>query len=129
MAFYGKPKKKQGTSVRLTGLFKTKKRGLFVGSVDEKEAMTDVVKQAIQQNKGIVFFLWRNNEAEEGAPLYTLYMDVSQDEGSRPKRREIVEPDDEPEDEPEDERPTVKADWSTAPSNRRKSKPDDEVPF
>jgi hypothetical protein len=114
MAFYGKPKKKQGTSVRLTGLFKTQKRGLFVGSVDEKDEMTNVLKAAIKQEKGVVFFLWKNNEAEEGAPLYTLYMDVSQDAGSKPKRRVI-------EDDPDDEKPRGRR----APVETD----DDEVPF
>jgi len=94
-------KKKKGTSVRLTGLFKTKRRGLFVGSVTELDDMKSKIKQAIADEKGLVFFLWRNDPEEEG-PAYTLSMDVSQDE-DRPKKKQRPEPEDEDEDDDDDE--------------------------
>lgn len=120
MGFYGKPKKKKGTSIRLTGLFKAqKKRGLAVGSVSELEEMVDMVKKARAEEKGLVFFLWRNEKDEDEdkkQPDYTLYMDINKDEDDRPKRRSIKDDDD-------DDEPKPKRD------KRKNDDDDDEVPF
>lgn len=118
MAFqFRKGSKKKGTSVRLTGLFKTKRRGLWVGSVTDLDEMKGKIKQAIAEEKGLVFFLWRNEDAEDGTPAYTISMDVSSDEDgskkkSKPKRKPVEDDEDEDEDEPEEE-----------------EKDDDEAPF
>jgi len=118
MAFYGKRKKKQGTSIRLTGLFKaSKKRGLAVGSVSELEEMIDMVKKARAEEQGLVFFLWRNEPDEDSdkkQPDYTLYMDINKEDEDRPKKRRQIDDDD---DEP-------------APKKKKKTDDDDdEVPF
>jgi hypothetical protein len=113
--FRGKSKKK-GTSLRLTGMFKTKRRGLFVGSVSELGEMKDKLKAALAEEKGLVFFLWRNEDTEEGGPAYTLSMDVSQEDDrpkksyGKPKRKPVED------DEDQDEEAEEKDD-------------DDEVPF
>lgn len=98
MAFKFRSKKK-GMSVRLTGLFKTKRRGLWVGSVTELDAMKSKIKTAIAEDKGLVFFLWKNDD--EDGPAYTISMDVSQDEDrpkgksyGRPKRKPVEDDDD-----------------------------------
>lgn len=108
MAFKFRGKKKKGTSVRLTGMFKTKRRGLWVGSVTEIDEMKSKIKTAIAEDKGLVFFLWKNED--EDGPAYTLSMDVSQDE-DRPKgktygkpKRKPVEDDDEDQDEESEEK-------------------------
>ena len=109
MAFNFRNKaKKKGTSVRLTGLFKTKRRGLWVGSVTELDPMKDKIRKAIADEKGLVFFLWKNED--EDGPAYTLSMDVSSDE-DRPKgkpygkpKRKPVEDDDEDEDDEAEEK-------------------------
>lgn len=107
MAMKFKRGKKKGTSLRLTGLFKTKKRGLFVGSVDadsdQMSGLIDKIKAAKADEKGLVCFLWRNDPDEEG-PAYTLSMDVSQDdyEGRPKKKRKPVEDDDDESDEDEE---------------------------
>ena len=100
MAMNFRNKKKKGTSVRLTGLFKTKRRGLFVGSVTELDPMKDKIRKAIAEDKGLVFFLWRN-EDEEG-PAYTISMDVSSDE-DRPKGKSYGKPKRKPVEDAEDE--------------------------
>lgn len=106
MAFKFRGKKKKGTSVRLTGMFKTKRRGLWVGSVTEIDEMKSKIKTAIAEDKGLVFFLWKNED--EDGPAYTLSMDVSQDEdrpkGKPFKKRKPVEDDDEDQDEESEEK-------------------------
>lgn len=97
--FRGKGGKKKGTSVRLTGMFKTKRRGLYVGSVTEIDEMKSRIKTAIAEDKGLVFFLWKNDD--EDGPAYTLSMDVSQDEdgykkkSGKPKRKPVEDDEDE----------------------------------
>jgi hypothetical protein len=112
--FRGKGKKK-GTSLRLTGMFKSKRRGLAVGSVDagsdQMAGLIDKIKAAKADDKGLVWFLWRNEE-EEG-PAFTLSVDVSQDE-DRPKKKRRPEPDEDDDEGDEDEDTDEK---------------DDEVPF
>lgn len=121
MAWSGKRKGSGGgkkTSVRLTGFFKTKKRGLFVGSVDEMDDLIGRIKKAKAEDKGLVLFLWRNEDVEEGQPVFTSYIDVQRDkdEGDRPKggykKRKPIEDDDDESEEKEE-----------------KDDDDDEVPF
>src|SRR5258705_4228101 len=106
MAFKFRGKKKKGTSVRLTGMFKTKRRGLWVGSVTELEEMKGKIGTAIAEDKGLVFFLWKNED--EDGPAYTLSMDVSQDEdrpkGKPFKKRKPAEDEDDEQDEETEEK-------------------------
>lgn len=122
MGFYGKPKKKKGTSIRLTGLFKaSKKRGLAVGSVSELEEMVEMVKRARAEEQGLVFFLWRNEKDEDEdkkQPDYTLYMDVNKEQEDRPKKRRAIEDDDDDEPAPKKAKKKIADDDD-----------DDEVPF
>jgi len=97
--FRGKSKKK-GTSLRLTGLFKTKRRGLWVGSVTELDEMKAKFKAALAEDKGLVFFLWKNED--EDGPAYTISMDVQQDDDRpRGKKRRPEPEDDDSDSEPE----------------------------
>lgn len=100
MAFYDKRKKKSGSSIRLTGMFKSKKRGLAVGSITDLDELIALVKKARAEEQGLVFFLWRNDieDDEKKQPDYTLYADVNKDE-DRPRTRR---------DRDEDERPVNK---------------------
>ena len=88
----GGSKKKEYTSVQCTGLFKTKKKGLYVGSTTDEyfDKFVEKVKEAKKKGKGVAFFLWRNDPDKSDTP-YTLYMDVNTDQ---PKGRKIEEDDD-----------------------------------
>ena len=113
MAFQRSGKSKgsgpNGTSVRVTGLFGTKRKGLFVGSLnDEKiQELVKLIKKAISSEKEITVFLWKS-KFEEG-PRYSLNMDLAQDRAERdsrkPKRRIEEDDDDEPADDDDDEKP------------------------
>ena len=99
------------TGVRLTGLFRSrKKRNLFVGSADgdKIEQLIAIIKKARKQEAELAVFLWRNPDAEEGKPMFSLVIDVSNsDERPRRKARHI-EPDDEDEDDDEEDKPAKK---------------------
>lgn len=118
----GGSKPKSGTSVRLTGLFKSKtKRGLAVGSTTELEDLIAVVKKARASEQGLVWFLWRNEPDENSdkkTPDFTLYVDVNKEEDDRPRRRSIRDEEDEP-------RPRRKPVDDDDPEPEK----DDEVPF
>lgn len=126
---YGRSKKK-GTSLRLTGLFKAKKRGLFVGSASELGELIDVVKKAKADEAGLVFFLWRNQldeDSDKKQPDFTLYVDVNQEE-DRPRKRRKIEDDDEDEPRPKKKgKKPVEDDDDDEPEE--KDEDDDEVPF
>lgn len=99
----GKPK---GSGVRLTGLFKTKRQGLYVGSVNEEklQELIALIKKAKGEDKEITVFLWKS-KFQEG-PLFSLNMDIAQDKpkGGFQKRRPIEDdPDDEPADKPDED--------------------------
>jgi hypothetical protein len=105
------------TSVRLTGFFKTKKRGLYVGSIDELDDLITKIKKAKAVDRGLVLFLWRNEDEEEGKPKFTSYVDVQrEDDGGKRGKRKPIEDDD------EDTEPEEKDDEGDGDD-------DDEVPF
>ena len=85
--------KKEYTSVQCTGLFKSSgKKGLYVGSTSGEyfDKFVEKVKEAKKKEKGVVFFLWRN-DPDKSEAAFTLYMDV--DSGQK-KGRKIEEDDD-----------------------------------
>lgn len=83
MAYNGpRGSKSKFTSVRLTGLFKTKKRGLCVGTINEEaiDKLIVKIKEAKQQHKDMTLFLWVNDKKdEENQPYFTASVDVTQD--------------------------------------------------
>lgn len=85
--------KKQGTGLRLTGFFKTKRPGLFVGSISNKDLapLIDKIKSAKGKELGLTFFLWKNDK--QGGPLMSLNVDLERPQSERPKRRPIEEDD------------------------------------
>ena len=86
----GKPK---FTSVRLTGLFKTKKRGLCVGTIqaDTIDRMIEKIKEAKKGNKEMTVFLWVNDKKdEENQPYFTVSLDVAR---PAPERGKAIEAD------------------------------------
>lgn len=93
---YGKPAAKKQTSVRLTGLFKTKKPGLYVGSTraEDLSALIEKIKEAKSKGVGLTFFLWKNEPGK--GPLYSLNTDLEQPREQRTARpaRRPIEPDD-----------------------------------
>jgi len=112
MAYGGKFKgkgKKEYTSVQLTGLFKTQKKGLYVGSSTGEyfDKAVAKIKEAIKAKKGVTFFLWRN-DPDKSEAAFTLYMDLD----NMQKKGKKIEDGDldsdegderEPEEEPEEE--------------------------
>ncbi len=113
----GKPKY---TGVRLTGLFKArKKHGLFVGSadMDKVEELVAIIKKAQKTETGLAVFLWKNPDPEEGRPLYSLVIDVSKDAEDQPRRKQrAIEPDDEEDKDEDDE-------------DEEEAEDDEELPF
>lgn len=71
--------KKSTTSVRLTGLFKTKKKGLLVGKLREEDVkgLAKLVKKALTDEKEIVIFAYRE---EDDKRLYSLSADIAQEQ-------------------------------------------------
>lgn len=103
-SFRGKGRSSGGRSdTRLTGLFKTKRQGLFVGSAkaEQLEALIKKIKEAKTAGKGLAFFLWKNTFGD--GPAFSLNVDVEKDQSERPARRKQVEPDPDFEDDIEDE--------------------------
>lgn len=85
--------KSKFTSVRLTGLFKTRKRGLCVGTVNAEaiDKLIEKIKEAKKQNKELTVFLWVNDKKdEENQPYFTISVDVAQ---PRPERGKAIEDD------------------------------------
>ena len=87
--------KKKFTSVRLTGLFKTKKPGLFVGSVALKDLgdLIAKIKEAREKELGLTFFAWKNDperyKGEGTPPALNLTVDVERPREERSTRRPI----------------------------------------
>lgn len=83
--------KAKNSGVRLTGLFATKRRGLYTGSIAAKSEQLDgliaKIKEAKAAGKGLSFFLWKS-KFEDGPP-FSVNVDIQQDapKGDRPKRR------------------------------------------
>ena len=61
----------------ITGLFATKRDNLFVGTVQDLDALVALVKKARVAEKGITFFLWAN-DSDDYAP-FNLVANVAQD--------------------------------------------------
>lgn len=94
---YSGPKRGSGakkyTSVRLTGLFKTKKRGLCVGTIQKEtiDKLIEKIKEAKKQDREMTVFLWVNDKKdEENQPYFTVSMDVARD---APARGKVIEAD------------------------------------
>lgn len=107
MAFNKFQGKKKGLGVRLTGLFKSQgRKGLYTGSIkaDDLGELIGLIKKAKSEEKGVVFFLWKNDEIESPKdPIFTLKANVSEPY-ERKKRIEVANDfDDEDGDEPEGE--------------------------
>ena len=73
--------KKKGTAVRLTGLFRSRdNKKLCTGSIqaDNLGELIALIKKAKAEDKGIVFFMWKNDDIESPKdPIFTLKADVS----------------------------------------------------
>jgi hypothetical protein len=81
-------------NTKITGLWKTKRPGLFVGTANELEEIIALVKKARAAGKGITFFLWKNDQDDYAA--YNLVANVAQD---NPNRKEIQEEEEQEEEE------------------------------
>jgi len=64
-------------NTKITGLWKTKRPGLFVGTANELDDIISLVKKARAAGKGITFFLWKNDQDDYAA--YNLVANVAQD--------------------------------------------------
>lgn len=71
------PKKGKGT--RVTGLFKTKRQGLYVGKMraEEIKGLRVLLKKAADESKEIAVFMYKN-DAEDGKPLFSLKADINE---------------------------------------------------
>lgn len=100
--FKGKGKKK---GVRLTGLFRTKRKGLYVGKVradEELSALKKLIKKAEAEGSDLTMFVWKNKD--EDGPAFTLVADIAQDaEGGKRRKRRDEDDEDEDQDEEDDE--------------------------
>ena len=92
------------TKSRLTGLFKTKTRGLYTGTIKDQwlDGLIDTIRKAKKADRGVVFFLWKSDD-EESKAAFNLNADVANEyEPKKAKyapKRKPIEPDDD-----EDER-------------------------
>lgn len=91
---YNKGKSK-ATSLRLTGLFKTKRQGLLVGSVrdDVFDALIEKVREAKKAGRGLSFFVWKNDPNREG-PSFSLTCDVERPQEERKPAGKRIQDDD-----------------------------------
>ncbi len=111
MAFkksYGKKNgnKSNYTSVRLTGMFKTKKPGMYVGNLrkEDLEALIGKIKEAKADGKSLVFFLFRNQDKEADIAFSLLADSKDEDRNARKsKKSNRIEEDDDAEVEEESE--------------------------
>jgi len=81
MAWNGKQGgNKGGKGTRITGLFKTKRAGLYVGKMraEEIKGVRVLLKKAADESKEVAVFMYKN-DAEEGKPLFSLKCDVQQE--------------------------------------------------
>lgn len=78
MAFQRQQRQSKFTSSRLTGLFKSKKQGLWVGTArpEDIEGLITKIKEAKKAGRGLTFFLWKN---EGEGPVFSLNCDVAQE--------------------------------------------------
>ncbi len=88
-------------SARITGLFRSKRKGLYVGTArpEDIEKLVEKIKAAMKAKKGLTLFLWKNDDAD--GPAFSLSADVAQDfPGKGGKRRPIDEDDEDDDREP-----------------------------
>ena len=71
--------KSKGSSTRLTGLFATKRKGLFVGTARPEDIanLIEKIKEAKAAGKGLTFFVWKNDPGR--GPALSLSADVARD--------------------------------------------------
>jgi len=100
---------------RLTGLFKTKTRGLYTGTVKDEwlDNLVNTIRKAKKEDKGVVFFLWKVDD-EDSKASFNLNADVATPyEGKKgygkPKRKPI-ELDDDDDDNDEEAEPADDSD-------------------
>ena len=78
-----------GKNVRLTGLWPSKKDGLFSGKLrpEDIEKLQDKVEEAAKNDAALVFLLWENTDKRgRKDPDFTLQVTVSEDEGGGSRR-------------------------------------------
>ena len=65
--------------VRLTGLFLTKRKGLYVGTLDDAkiDELIALIKKAKNAGKEITAFLWKSTFAT--GPAFSINMDIARD--------------------------------------------------
>jgi hypothetical protein len=108
-------KENDGKYLRLTGMWESKKKGLFTGKL-RSEDVVKLIEKAEEADKAgaeMVFFLWENEQESRKDPIFTLQVSVADEEGRgrgrwRSSREEEEEPKrrssrDEKEEEPEEE--------------------------
>ena len=109
MAWSGKRKNTDRTSIRVTGLFKTKKPGMMIGTArpEDVEQLIEKIKEARKAEKGLTFFLFRNDRGD--GPAASLLVDVEQprreqrkDVPRKPIESDPFETDSDPDAEPDD---------------------------
>lgn len=89
----GGNRKPAKSNTRITGLFRTKRKGLYIGGAKDEQLkiLIEKIKAAKEEGKGLTFFLWKN--ADEDGPPFTLNVDVDNSD-SRSSKREIEDEDD-----------------------------------
>ncbi len=78
-----------GKYVRLTGLWPSKKDGLFSGKLrpEDIEKLLDKAEEAAKSDAALVFLLWENTDKRgRKDPDFTLQVTVSEDEGGGSRR-------------------------------------------
>jgi hypothetical protein len=67
------------TSIKLTGLFKTKRQGMYVGSVSVEvmEELLAMMNTSKAQKNGLVLFAFKNDKGGDRGPVLNLLIDVS----------------------------------------------------
>ena len=78
-----------GKYVRLTGLWPSKKDGLFSGKLrpEDIEKLQDKVEEAAKNDAALVFLLWENTDKRgRKDPDFTLQVTVSEDDGGGSRR-------------------------------------------
>lgn len=78
-----------GKYVRLTGLWPSKKDGLFSGKLrpEDIEKLLDKAEEAAKNDAALVFLLWENTDKRgRKDPDFTLQVTVSEDDGGGSRR-------------------------------------------
>jgi len=64
-------------NTNITGLWGTKRDGLWVGTANELDGIIALVKKAKADGQGITFFLWQNTKSD--SPVFNLVANVARD--------------------------------------------------